>query len=396
MSFPKTARHADEADIIYPAVIPFALVHLACFAVIWTGFQVSDLMLCGVLYAIRMFAITGGYHRYFSHRSFKTSRVFQFLLAFVAQSSAQQGALWWAAYHRKHHKYSDTPQDVHSPLQKGFWFAHFGWIFSATKRQADYDLIKDFMKFPELVWLNKYKHAPPVLLGVGVWLVSGWSGLVVGFFISTMLLFHCTFAINSLAHLIGKQSYVTGDNSRNNWFLALITFGEGWHNNHHYFQSSTRQGFHWWQIDFTYYVLKFLAFFRIVWGLRAPPAIVVQGIRGMPRNVIERVAQQLATSFPIEAISEQIHQAWAHTPKFAELRQRVHHSRPSAHAFLTEICRSDLPTMASLKHHAQEMFAHSQQMDLIVVRAHEMVVDAILKHLFHDLPSPMPQARHLS
>ena len=396
MSFPDTTRHADETDTIYPGVIPFALIHLACFAVIWTGFQAPDLMLCGVLYAIRMFAITGGYHRYFSHRSFKTSRVFQFLLAFVAQSSAQQGALWWAAHHRKHHKYSDTPQDVHSPLQSGFWFAHFGWIFSTTKSQADYDLMKDFMKFPELVWLNKYKHVPPVLLGVGVWLVSGWSGLVVGFFISTMLLFHCTFAINSLAHLIGKQSYVTGDDSRNNWFLALITFGEGWHNNHHYFQGSTRQGFHWWQIDFTYYVLKFLAFFRIVWDLRAPPATAVQGIRGMPRNVIERVAQRLATSFPIEAISEQIRQAWAHTPRFEELRQHVRQSRPAAHAFLTEICRSDLPTMASLKHHAQEMFAHNQHMDLIVARAHEMVVDAILKHLFHDLPSPIPQAKHLS
>ena len=170
MSFPKTARHADETDIIYPAVIPFALVHLACLAVIWTGFQASDLMLCGALYALRMFAITGGYHRYFSHRSFKTSRVFQFLLAFVAQSSAQQGALWWAAHHRKHHKYSDTPQDVHSPLQHGFWFAHFGWIFSPTKSEADYNLIKDFMKFPELVWLNKYKHVPPALLESG----CGW------------------------------------------------------------------------------------------------------------------------------------------------------------------------------------------------------------------------------
>ena len=396
MSFPKPARHADEPDIIYPAVIPFALVHLACFAVIWTGFQASDLMLCGVLYAIRMFAITGGYHRYFSHRSFKTSRVFQFLLAFVAQSSAQQGALWWAAHHRKHHKYSDTPQDVHSPLQHGFWFAHFGWIFSPTKSEADYNLIKDFMKFPELVWLNKYKHVPAVLLGVGVWLVSGWSGLVVGFFISTMLLFHCTFAINSLAHLIGRQSYVTGDDSRNNWFLALITFGEGWHNNHHYFQSSTRQGFHWWQIDFTYYVLKLLAFFRIVWDLHAPPATVVQGIRGIPRDVIERVAQRLAMGFPIETISAQIRRAWALTPRFGELRQQVRQSRSAAHAFIAEMCPSDLPTIASLKHHAQEMFAHSQYIDLIVVRAHEIVVDAILEHLFHDLPSAIPQARHLS
>ena len=284
MSFTDTARHTNEADIIYPAAIPFILVHLACFAVIWTGFQTIDLIICGVLYSIRMFAITGGYHRYFSHRSFKTSRVFQFVLAVVGQASGQQDVLWWAAKHREHHKYSDTPQDVHSPLQSGFWFAHIGWVFSATKAQPNFHLIKDFMKYPELVWLNKWKHLPPALLGVVVWLVAGWSGLVVGFFISTVFLFHCTFAINSLAHLIGKQSYVTGDDSRNNWFLALITFGEGWHNNHHYFQNSTRQGFHWWQIDFTYYVLKLLAFLRIVWDLRAPPATVVQGVRGLPRK----------------------------------------------------------------------------------------------------------------
>ena len=396
MSFPKTARHADETDIIYPAVIPFALV--------------SSCLFCGHLdrfSGFRPYALWRivrhphvRHYRWLSSIFFTSFLQNQPCVPILARVRCTvvgaTGRALVGSHHRKHHKYSDTPQDIHSPLQSGFWFAHFRWIFSPTKSQADYDLMKDFMKFPELVWLNKYKHVPPMLLGVGVWLVSGWSGLVVGFFISTMLLFHCTFAINSLAHLIGKQSYVTGDDSRNNWFLALITFGEGWHNNHHYFQSSTRQGFYWWQIDFTYYVLRFLAFFRIVWDLRAPPATVVQGIRGIPRNVIERVAQRLATSFPIETISEQIRQAWAHTPRFEELRQRVRQSRPSARAFLTEVCRSDLPTMASLKHHAQEMFAHSQYMDLIVVRAHEMVVDAILKHLFHDLPSPMPQARHLS
>jgi len=343
------------------------------------------------LYAIRMFAITGGYHRYFSHRSFKTNRVCQFLLAVVGQTSAQRDVLWWAAKHREHHKYADTPQDVHSPLQNGFWFAHLGWIFSATKREANYHLIKDFMKYPELAWLNRCQYLPPVLLGVVVWLVASWSGLVVGFFISTVLLYHGTFTINSLAHIFGKQSYVTGDDSRNNWFLALITFGEGWHNNHHYFQSSTRQGFHWWQIDFTYYVLRLLAFLGVVWDLRAPPAAVVQGVRGLSPNVIERVAQRLAVTFPTETISEQIRQTWAHTPRFEELRQHVRQSRSSAYAFLTEIHLPNLPTMASLTQQAQEMFAHSQDLNLIVIRAHEMIVDAILRHLFHDLPSPIPQ-----
>ena len=388
VSLPDISHRANSTDIVYPSTLPFILVHLVCFAVIWTGFQTTDLMLCGVLYAIRMFGITAGYHRYFSHRSFKTSRVFQFLLAVVGQASAQQDALWWAAKHREHHRYADTPQDVHSPLQNGFWFAHVGWIFSATKRQADYRLMKDFMKYPELVWLNRHKHLPPALLGVVVWLVAGWSGLVVGFFISTVLLFHSTFAINSLAHLIGKQSYVTGDDSRNNWFLALITFGEGWHNNHHYFQSSTRQGFHWWQIDFTYYVLKLISFFGIVWELRAPPEAVVQGVRRLPQNVIERVAQRLAASFEIESISEQIRQAWAHTPRFEDFAQCIRQSRPDTYAFLTDIHLPQLPTITSLKHQAQEMFAQTQHLDLIVIRAHQMIVEAILRHLFHDSRLP--------
>ena len=391
MSFTDTARHTNEADIIYPAAIPFILVHLACFAVIWTGFQTIDLIICGVLYSIRMFAITGGYHRYFSHRSFKTSRVCQFLLAIVGQSSAQRDVLWWASKHREHHKYADTPQDVHSPLQSGFWFAHLGWLFSATKREADLHVMKDFMKYPELVWLNRCQYLPPVLLGVVVWLVAGWSGLVVGFFISTVLLYHGSFSINSLAHIFGKQSYVTGDDSRNNWVLALITFGEGWHNNHHYFQSSTRQGFHWWQIDITYYVLKLLAWLGIVWDLCVPPVTVVQRARRIPHNVIERVAQRLAASFPADTISEQILQRWAHTSRFEVLCQHARESRLSAHAYLTEIHFPNLPTIASLTQQAQEMFAHSQDLNLIVIRAHEMIVDAILTHLFHDLPSPIPQ-----
>jgi len=388
-----TSRHTGEVDIVYPSTLPFVLIHLTCFAVIWTGFNTTDLILCGVLYAIRMFAITGGFHRYFSHRSFKTSRVFQFLLAFLGQTSAQQGALWWAAKHREHHKYSDTPQDVHSPLQHGFWFAHVGWIFSTTRSKADYRIIKDFMKYPELVLLNtnSLKHLPAVLLGVMVWLVAGWSGLIVGFFMSTVLLYHGTFAINSLAHLIGKQAYVTADDSRNNWFLALVTLGEGWHNNHHFFQSSTRQGFHWWQIDLTYYVLKLLSFFRIVWDLRSPPITVVRGERGLSKNVIERVAHQLAASFPTEQISEQIREAWSHTPRFEELRQRIHQAQSDAHAFLAEIHLPELPTIASVKCQAQEMFAHTPSLDLIVQRAHEILVQAIFKHLFQESRLPVLQ-----
>ena len=192
---PCSSSPADEADIIHPRVLPFITVHLACLAIFWVDVQPIDWIICGALYVIRMFGITAGFHRYFSHRSFKTSRVFQFFLAFLGQSSAQRGVLWWAATHRYHHKHSDTEKDVHSPVQHGFWHSHVLWVFSKQGRTIDYSLIKDFQKYPEIVWLEKWERLPPFLLGVLVWMVAGWSGLVVGFFLSTVLLFHGTFTI---------------------------------------------------------------------------------------------------------------------------------------------------------------------------------------------------------
>src|SRR5688500_16860860 len=202
-----------------------------------------------------MFAVTAGYHRYFSHRSFKTSRWFQFLLAWVAQSSAQKSVLWWAALHRHHHKHSDTDADVHSPRQRGFIYSHVGWIFDRKHQATDVEGIRDFASYPELRFLQRFELVPAVVLGVVTFVIAGWPGLVVGFFWSTVLLFHCTFFINSLAHVHGNQRYATGDDSRNNWWLAVITMGEGWHNNHHAYQRSTRQGFRWYEFDPTFYAL---------------------------------------------------------------------------------------------------------------------------------------------
>lgn len=258
--------------------IPFALLHLVPLLALLPGVVVRpiDWVVCGVLYVVRMFGVTGVYHRYFAHRTYKTSRAFQLVLALLAQSSAQKGALWWAAHHRHHHKYSDTPQDVHSPIQRGFWYAHVGWMFDNTDA-TDYAKIKDFAKYPELVFLNRLWWIPPTLLGFGVWLALGWSGLLIGFALSTVLLWHGTFTINSLTHMFGKRVYPTSDDSRNSLFFALITLGEGWHNNHHYYQACTRQGFHWWQIDITYYTLRLLALVGLVWDIREPPKEVVDG-----------------------------------------------------------------------------------------------------------------------
>ena len=374
---PGPTSPADEADIIHPRVLPFITVHLVCLAIFWVDVQPIDWIICGALYVIRMFGITAGFHRYFSHRSFKTSRGFQFFLAFLGQSSAQRGVLWWAAKHRYHHKYSDTEHDVHSPVQHGFWYSHVLWIFSKRGRITDYRLIKDFQKYPELVWLDKWDRIPPVLLGVLVWAIAGWSGLVVGFFVSTVLLFHGTFTINSLSHVIGKQPYVTGDDSRNNWLLAIITLGEGWHNNHHHFPSATPQGFRWWQIDITYYILKILSIFRVVWDLRLPPAHVVAGKRKLSLTTIENTAQQLASSFSIEQIGNTVLKAWAHTPKLEELRNRARISQAEVEAFLKEMKILELPSIADLKHRAQKMFVHIPSLNPIVERANQILIQAV-------------------
>ena len=251
------------------------LLHLVPLGALWTGAHLRDFVVCGVLYVVRMFGVTGVYHRYFSHRTYKTSRVFQFMLAFLAQTSAQKGALWWAAHHRTHHKFSDKPGDPHSST-RGFWYSHVGWILDRTD-ETDYSKIKDLAKYPELVLLNTIPNIASLTLGVAVYLLFGWSGLFIGFALSTVLLWHGTFTINSLAHMIGKPRYDADDNSKNSLILALITLGEGWHNNHHYFQSSTRQGFFWWEIDITYYLLRGFAAVGLIWDLREPPAHVIAG-----------------------------------------------------------------------------------------------------------------------
>ena len=374
---PCSKSPAEEADIIHPRVLPFITVHLACLAIFWVDVQPIDWIICGTLYVVRMFGITAGFHRYFSHRSFKTSRVFQFVLAFLGQSSAQRGVLWWAATHRYHHKHSDTEQDVHSPVQHGFWYSHVLWIFSKQARTTDYSLIKDFQKYPELVWLEKWERLPPFLLGVFVWVIAGWSGLVVGFFVSTVLLFHGTFTINSLSHMFGKRPYVTGDSSRNNLFLAIITLGEGWHNNHHHFPSATPQGFRWWQIDVAYYILKVLSVFRIVWDLRLPPAHVVKGKGKLSFTAVEKAAQQLATSFSIEQIGSSLLKAWSQTPKLEELRERARIGQAEVEKLLSELKIPELPARVDLIHKAQEMFKHIPSLNPIVERANQIIVQSV-------------------
>lgn len=250
-------------------------IHASCLLAFVTGVGGFEIALCLGLFWLRLFGITGGYHRYFSHRAFKTSRAFQFILALVGCAATQKGPLWWASHHRRHHAYSDQPGDVHSP-REGFWHAHQGWIFSGRFDATEVARIPDLLAFPELVWLDRWHVVAPLALAGACFAVGGLPGLVWGFCISTTLLWHATYTINSLSHRFGSQRYATGDDSRNNLWLALLTLGEGWHNNHHHYMASARQGFFWWEIDLTYYVLRGLAAVGIVWDLREPPARMLE------------------------------------------------------------------------------------------------------------------------
>jgi stearoyl-CoA desaturase (Delta-9 desaturase) len=277
------SRGPDEA-IDYRASIPFLAIHAACSLAIWTGVSRAALIVCLALYAIRMFGITAGYHRYFSHRSYKTSRVFQFVLAWLGGMSAQKGALWWAAHHRRHHASSDTKEDIHSPMRRGFWWSHVGWFLCSKYDDADPRLIRDLIRFRELLFLNRFHALPPAALAVSVLLLgtvlhifapglhTGPAQMLVwGFFVSTVLVYHGTFLVNSLAHVFGRRRFPTKDDSRNNFLIALITFGEGWHNNHHYAPSSERQGIYWWEIDLSHCILQVLNWCGVVWDLQKPP-----------------------------------------------------------------------------------------------------------------------------
>jgi stearoyl-CoA desaturase (Delta-9 desaturase) len=248
----------------------------AVVGVIWLGFSWRGLALALGLYAVRMFGLTAGFHRYLAHRSYKTSRAFQFALALLGTLAVQKGPLWWAAHHRAHHKYSDTPRDVHSVRQNGFWWSHIKWILVGRFEPTDWERIKDLSTYPELRWLNEHYLVPPILGAVILGLTLGTWGVVWGFLVSTTLLWHGTFCVNSLAHVWGSKRYKTDDASRNNFFIALFTLGEGWHNNHHHYQRSERQGFFWWELDISHLVLTAMSWVGLVWDLHAPPRHVLE------------------------------------------------------------------------------------------------------------------------
>lgn len=251
-------------------------IHASCLLVFVVGAPPAAVALGIGTYLLRVLAITAGYHRYFAHRSFRTGRAFQFLLALTGCAATQKGPLWWAGTHRLHHRFADAPGDPHSP-KRGFYYAHQGWVFDSHWEGTPLEEIRDFSAYPELRFINQHHWLPPVALALLCFAVLGLPGVVWGFSISTTLLWHATYSVNSFAHVFGRRRYQTQDDSRNNWWVALLTMGEGWHNNHHHYMNSARNGFYWWEIDITWYLLRALAALGVVWNLKTPPLRIRDG-----------------------------------------------------------------------------------------------------------------------
>jgi stearoyl-CoA desaturase (delta-9 desaturase) len=366
----------EHDDIMYPSAIPFVLMHLGCFAAIWTGVTLEAVLLGIGLYWLRIFGIGAGYHRYFSHRAYSTSRAFQFFLAVLSQSTSQKSILWWAAKHRHHHLHSDTAEDVHSPRHKGFFYSHVGWIFSRKHDKADLAKVADLVRYPELMWLHKYELVPAVVLAGLCFLVAGWPGLVVGFVWSTVLVYHATFCINSLAHVRGSKRYVTGDDSRNNLLLAIFTMGEGWHNNHHAYQGSVRQGFKWWELDPTYYLLRALSWTGLVWDLKTPPEQVLRNEQRLGVRVVNRAAEELVAHFNPERIALAI-ASTLHAPELTALQDTLDRARHRTSEVLQNLHLPHIPSRDEFVREAKAMFARTRSLEEIVDRAHELLLAAV-------------------
>jgi len=343
--------------------IPFIVLHLACFAVIWVGWSWFAVWTAFALYVLRMFAVTGIFHRYFSHKTYSTSRFGQFLLALWTGTTVQRGALWWAYHHRHHHQHSDEEEDAHSPHVHGFLWSHIGWITSKRNFPTDYSKVKDLAKYPELVWLNRFDLIVPVLFATSIFALGvmleryapglGTNGpqlLVWGFFISTTALFHGTASINSFTHLWGKRRFKTTDDSRNSFILAIICLGEGWHNNHHRYQSSTRNGFYWWEIDITYYGLKALSWTGFIWGLKpVPKSIYEEAAQNAHEDTVRRfsvssVQHEINTLRKVVPTAAAIAIATVNTPGVADQLKKK--DGPAMHKDVTEQIEGNQPGQA--------------------------------------------------
>jgi stearoyl-CoA desaturase (delta-9 desaturase) len=263
-------------------VMVMVIMHLACLGVFLVGFSWPALWVAIVMYVIRGMGVTTGYHRLLAHRSYKTNRFIQFVVATAGGLAMQGGPLWWVAHHRAHHRDTDKEGDIHSPVTKGMWQSHMGWMMSNEAFHEQGSNSRDLFKYPELKFLQRHYVWILVLQMLGLYAlgsllslwypdtsINGLQCLVWGFFVSTVFLWHVTFSVNSVCHRWGSQDYDSNDASTNNWIIGILGFGEGWHNNHHFYPSSARHGLKWWQVDVTWILIRGLCLV----GLASDPKI---------------------------------------------------------------------------------------------------------------------------
>ena len=268
---PDLVALSDRQRVNWLVTIILALVHTGAVAALflfnWRAFASAVLL----VWIATGFGISLGYHRLHTHRSYKVPRLLEYFFAVCGTVTLEGGPIFWVAVHRIHHQKSDQPGDPHSP-REGAWWSHMGWILfgeakhNNTRLMAKYapDLAKD--RF--YVWLNDYHWIPPVIVGLMLLVVGGLPMFLWGGCLRTVVGLHATWAVNSVTHLWGSRRFATRDDSRNNWWVALFTFGEGWHNNHHAHPSSARHGLAWYELDISWITIKFLKHLGVARSVR--------------------------------------------------------------------------------------------------------------------------------
>jgi len=287
----------------------FWLVQASALLVFAVPFRWAFLALWAVSHFTRAIGLTLIFHRYFAHRAFKMNRVARFVWAFIGTAAMQKGPLWWAGHHVNHHKFADRDGDPHSPMVSGVYYAHIGWFLHDTKYdkvEATNPVIRDFSKVPEIAWLEKWFFVPPAALALGLYFFGGMPSLVYGFCLPTMTLAHATFAINTVNHMFGSRRFETLDESRNNVLTAVFAAGEGWHNNHHRFQRAARNGFYWYEVDVTWYVIRAMAAVGLIWDIQPVPQRIYDEARAVKARRAAQSVPSIVESvpMPLELVEE--------------------------------------------------------------------------------------------
>lgn len=283
-----------ERQIALVVILTPWIATISAFALLWKhGIGRVELGLCLSMYVLTTLGITVGFHRLFTHRSFQTGKTIQVILGIMGSMAVQGPLLFWVACHRRHHQNSDRSHDPHSPHLSGqdmrgrligLWHSHIGWMLNHDSEdwvRFVPELLRDQLIFKinnlYFVWVCLGLLIPAILGGLLTWTWQGMiSGLLWGGFVRIFLVHHSTWSINSICHLYGSYNYETNDQSKNNFLCALLSCGEGWHNNHHAFPSSARHGLEWWQFDLSYIVIYLLKKIGFIWDVKIPTAKMLE------------------------------------------------------------------------------------------------------------------------